>query len=55
MLSNKSELLGIIRLLLGIELIEYEDQIFLAYDNKRRSEEKIKMLREALFLVETSE
>ncbi len=38
--------------LLGISLLEYEDMNYLSGNVKGRAEEKIKMLRELIFLCE---
>jgi len=37
-----------IRKVLAVEMLEREDKNYLAYDTKRNSEEKIKLLQEAL-------
>ncbi len=45
------ELTEILEVLLAIELLEYHNKGYLAYDNKRRSEERQKLIKRALRLI----
>ncbi len=41
-------ILNNVRKVLAIEMLEYEDANYLAYNAKKRSEEKMRLLQEAL-------
>ncbi len=48
------EIKSFLNIVLAIEILEYEDSNFLAYDAQRRTEDKMKLLKKAIFLIENS-
>jgi hypothetical protein len=54
-MMDKDVLLSYVRIVLAIEMLEYENKNYLAYDDKRRCEIKMELLENAMTMLQRKE